>query len=123
MEGNPTSITVQADDVDLALNRIDVWQMCNGESSAMNLDTQFKLNIAETDQGKLLELLMVVKYEFGAWYTIFSRLMFRLKEVRSASVTLLENEVFLWGQVKQDWEVVIYMSWPFVNDYLVHPIQ
>lgn len=64
VEGNPASITIQVDDTDLLLNRNDTWQMCIGETNAISLDTQFKLNVAEADRSKLKELMIVVKYDF-----------------------------------------------------------
>ena len=64
VEGNPASITLQVDDATLILSRNDSWQMCIGETNAITLNTQFKLNVAETDRDRFLELIMVIKYEF-----------------------------------------------------------
>jgi hypothetical protein len=65
VKGNPTSITIKTDDVDLILNRNDDWQMCLGETSAISLDTDFKLTVADADKGNIEELIMVVKYDFA----------------------------------------------------------
>ncbi|TDB67508.1 Tc toxin subunit A-related protein [Arundinibacter roseus] len=64
LEDNAASLTLQLDGDDLVLNRNDSWQMCIGETTEIDLNTQFQLTIDAGDRPKLVELLMVVKYEF-----------------------------------------------------------
>lgn len=61
---NPANFTVNIDAVVTNLARIDAWQMCYGINTDIELDTPFTLSIANADQARLEELMLVVKYSF-----------------------------------------------------------
>ena len=63
-EANPVSITVQVDDADLSLNRVDSWKLCVGETTSLSLDTTFKLNVALPVMATTKEIMMMIKYDF-----------------------------------------------------------
>ena len=60
--GNPAVFSLAIDSIKTNLSRIDAWQLCSGNNSAITLGTTFTLAIA--DIAKLEELTMVVKYKF-----------------------------------------------------------
>jgi len=64
IKNNPESFTINVDAVDISLSRIKDWKLCQGNNTAIVLDTSFSLSVVAEQLPKLEELMMVVKYVF-----------------------------------------------------------
>jgi hypothetical protein len=63
--GNPATFSVNLDGVAKNLARIDAWGLCKAETTEISLGDAVQLSLLPANQGKLQDLLMVVKYVFS----------------------------------------------------------
>ncbi|OPX85500.1 MAG: hypothetical protein A4E53_03494 [Pelotomaculum sp. PtaB.Bin104] len=61
VNNNPAGFTIEVNNNEVGLSRIDEWRLCRGSSNAVVLDTPFELSAQAAD---LDELMMIVKYSF-----------------------------------------------------------
>jgi hypothetical protein len=63
--GNPATFSVNLDGAAKNLARIDAWGLCKAETTEISLGDAVQVSLLPANQGKLQDLLMVVKYGFS----------------------------------------------------------
>jgi hypothetical protein len=64
VKNNPASYSINIDGNATNLSRIDEWQMCRGNNTAVEIDTSFELSNSDAQLSDLEELMLIVKYIF-----------------------------------------------------------
>jgi hypothetical protein len=64
-EGRSGHVQHQPGSANTDLSRIDGWQLCKAETTAVSLDVPFELSLLPADLAKLEDMLLVVKYGFS----------------------------------------------------------
>jgi len=64
IEANPDAFTINVDDNETNLAKVDELKLCKGINSAVELGSAFTLSVSNADKVKLEDLLLIVKYKF-----------------------------------------------------------
>lgn len=64
IKNNPATFAINVDGNTTNLDKIDQWKLYRGDNPNIDLDTSFKLTVAQAQLNNLEDLMMVVKFSF-----------------------------------------------------------